>query len=131
MSVDTAIKSAMSDVPGALAAGIVDMGSGMLVGIKTVDSHPQTVLDLLASATKELFEGEMVTQIENLFKRARGVESDERYFQEIMVSSTNLWHYFGRFKSQPNAVLCVVSGMDVNVGLFIMKARNIAHTDTP
>ncbi len=130
MSVETAIKSAMGDVPGALAAGVVDMGSGMLVGVKTVDSHPQAVLDLVASATKELYEGQMVTQIEDLFKKARGVESDERYFQEIIISSTNLWHYFCRFKSQVNAVLVVVSPMDVNVGLFIMKAREIAHSET-
>ncbi|MDH5760541.1 MAG: hypothetical protein OEZ65_13205 [Gemmatimonadota bacterium] len=130
MSVDTAMKSAMASVPGALAAGIVDMGSGMLVGIKTVDSHPQAVLDVLASATKEIFEGQMVTQIENLFKKARGVESNERYFKEILVSSTNLWHYFGRLKKQPNAVLGIVAGGDTNVGLFLMKARAICESET-
>lgn len=129
MSVDTAIKTAMSDVPGALAAGVVDMGSGMLVGVKTVDSHPQAVLDLVASATKELFEGQMVTQIEDIFKKQRGVESDERYFQEILVSSSNLWHYFSRFKGNPAAVLVVVSPADVNVGMFLMKARSIAESE--
>lgn len=130
MPADTIMKRALAEVPAAVAAGIVDMGSGMLVGVKTVDSHPQAVLDLLASATKELFEGAMVTQIETVFKQARGVTDDERYFQEMLVSSTHLWHYFARLKSNPNAVVCIVCRSDANVGLVLMKARDIASSET-
>ncbi len=130
MSIENTIRSAMTDVPKAVAAGLVDMGSGMMLNIKTVDSHPQAVLDILAPATKEMFEGDMVTTIENLFKKGRGVESAEHYFQEILVASTNLWHYFGRLKSNQQVVLCVVCRADVNLGMLVMKARNIAHTAT-
>lgn len=104
---------------------IVDMGSGMILGVKTVDSHPQAVLDLLATATTDLFEGKTVTKIEDIFKKARGVKSDERYFQEILVASTNLWHYFGRSKDHPNIVTCVVTRTDVNIGMLLMKSREI------
>ena len=52
MSVDTILVKLMNDVPKAVAAGVVDMGTGMLLGVKTVDSHPQEVLDLVAAATK-------------------------------------------------------------------------------
>ncbi len=127
MSVDDAVKRAMSEVPKAVAAGLVDMGSGMMLGIKSVDSHPQSVLDILAPATKEMFEGEMVLAIEKLFKKARGVENNERSFQEILVSSTNLWHYFGRLKTAPTVVMAVVCRGDVNLGLLVMKARQIAE----
>lgn len=130
MSVEETIRTAMTDVPKAVATGLVDMGSGMMLSIKTVDSHPQAVLDILAPATKEMFEGEMVTTIENLFKRARGVNSTEHYFQEILVSSTHLWHYFGRLKSNQQVVLAVVCRADVNLGLLVMKARQIAQTAT-
>lgn len=128
MSAEAAIKSAMDDVPKAVAAGIVDMASGMMLSMKTLDSHPQAVIDVLAPATKELFEGDMVLHIENLFKKARGVESDERYFREIMISSKNLWHYFGRFDSNSQIVLCVVARGDVNMGMFLVKARQICAT---
>jgi len=77
-----------------------------------------------------LFEGDMVTQIENIFKKQRGISTKERYFQEILVSSTNLWHYFGRLKSNPAVVLTVVARADVNVGMFLMKSRNLAHNGT-
>ena len=98
MSVDTILVKLMNDVPKAVAAGVVDMGTGMLLGVKTVDSHPQEVLDLVAAATKDLFEGDNVTQIENTFKRVRGIKSDERYFKEIVVMSTNLVHIFARLR---------------------------------
>ena len=130
MSIEETIRLAMTDVPKAVATGLVDMGSGMMLSIKTVDSHPQAVLDILAPATKEMFEGEMVTTIENLFKRARGVNTTEHYFQEILVSSTHLWHYFGRLKSNQQVVLAVVCRADVNLGLLVMKARQIAQTAT-
>lgn len=106
------------------------MASGMMLAMKTVESHPQAVIDVLAPATKELFEGDMVLHIEKLFKQARGVESDERYFQEILISSEHLWHYFGRLKSDSQIVLTVVSRGDVNMGLFLVKARQIRESGT-
>ncbi len=126
MSAEQAIRDAMADVPKAVAAGLVDLASGMMLSIKTVDSHPQQVLDILAPATKEMFEGEMVLAIEGMFKQARGVDSKEHYFQEFLVSSTNLWHYFGRVGSNPEVVLVVVTRGDANLGMLVMKARQVA-----
>lgn len=128
MSEETIVKDAINKIPKAVAAGLVDMGSGMLLGIKTVESHPQEVIDILAPATRELFEGDMVTTIENLFKKARGVSSDEHYFQEILISSKNLWHYFGRVRSKPETVLTVVCRGDANMGMMIMKCRELINT---
>jgi len=128
MSEETMIKDSISNVPKAVAAGLVDMASGMLLTIKTVESHPQEVINILAPATKELFEGELVTMIENLWKKARGVDSDEHYFQEILISSKNLWHYFGRVRSKPETVLTVVCRGDANMGMMIMKCRELINT---
>lgn len=125
MNADAAIKAAISEVPKAVAAGLVDMDSGMLLAVKTVDSHPQAVLDLVASGTHDLFQGPNVINIENTFKQIRGVSTKEHYFQEIIISSTNLWHFFGRLKNQPSVVLIVVTRQDVNLGLVLMKAREI------
>lgn len=128
MSADAIVREALKEVPKAVAAGVVDMASGMMLSISTVDSHPQQVLDLLAPATKELFEGEIVMQIEKLFKKSRGVVNDERYFQEILISSSHLWHYFGRIKSNSQTILCIVARGDVNMGLFLLKARQLRES---
>ncbi len=130
MSVDTIIESCMKDVPKAVAAGVVDLDTGILFGIKTVDSHPQEVVDLLAPATKDLYEGENVVSIENIFKKARGVKGNEHYFNQIIVFSQHLLHYFSRLDSNDRAVMCVVCSADANVGMVLAKAKAIATSET-
>ncbi|MFC3217139.1 hypothetical protein [Comamonas sp. JC664] len=41
-------------MPECLAAGYVDVATGMLLAIRTVDSHPREVIDLVAAATADL-----------------------------------------------------------------------------
>lgn len=126
MNVNDGIADAMKNVPKAVAAGVVDMNSGLLLGIKTTSSHPQEVFDLLAAATQDMFEGENVTSIENIFKKARGVKTNERYFQEIIVTSKNLIHFFSRIPSSASTVMAVVCSNDANIGLVLVKGREIA-----
>jgi hypothetical protein len=130
MSVETILTKTMADVPKAVAAGVVDLSTGMLLGVKTVDSHPQEVLDLVSAATKDLFEGDNVTAIEDTFKRIRGVNTSERYFKEILVMSTNLLHIFARLKRYEAAVIVVVCRADANIGLALMKMRAISAAET-
>ena len=88
------------------------------------------VLDLVSAATKDLFEGDNVTAIENTFKRIRGVQTNERYFKEIVVLSTNLVHVFARLKSMQSMVVVAVGRSDANLGLALMKMRSICGSET-
>ena len=54
MSLDSVLTQAAASVPECLAAGYVDAASGMLLSIRTVDSHPREVIDLVAAATADL-----------------------------------------------------------------------------
>ncbi len=96
----------------------------MLLGIKTVDSHPQEVLEMLAAATADLFQGPNVVTIENMFKKSRGVPLDDfHYFQEIIVNSENLIHIFMRTKENQNHVVTFVCRKSANLGMVLTKAR--------
>ncbi len=128
MNVNDGLNAALKNVPKAVAAGIVDMESGMMLGIKTTESHPQEVFDFLAAATKDMFEGENVTTIEDIFKKARGVKTKEHYFQEIIVTSHNLLHFFTRLPGQQSIVFAVVCSKDANVGLMLVKGREAAKS---
>lgn len=123
MSLDKALADIMKNVPECIAAGWVDMNTGMLLGIKTVDSHPQEVLDVVAAATTDLFQGANVTSIEQMFKRARGVTSDDHYFREVIVMSQNLIHVFARGKRLVDQVLVVVTRVSANLDMVITKSR--------
>lgn len=124
MSLDTAIQKAVTTIPECVAAGYVDMSTGMLLGVKTVDSHPQQVLDLVSAATADLFQGPNVVAIEKSFKKARGLSDDgHHYFQEIIVFSDNLLHVFLRGQKYPDHAVTFVCRRSANIGMVLTKSR--------
>lgn len=125
MSLDAKLASVISTIPECVAGGYVDIGSGMLLSVKTVDSHPQEVVSLVAAATADLFAGQNITMIETMFKKARGVANDpgHHYFQEIIVNSDNLIHVFLRGKKYSDYVSVFVCRKTANMGMVLTKAR--------
>lgn len=124
MSLDQELNAIQKAVPECVAVGFVDIKTGMLLGIKTVDSHPQEVIDLVAAATGDLYQGPNVAMIEKMFRRARGVSEDgHHYFQEIIVLSDNLIHLFQRCKRRQDMVLVTVCRASANLGMVLAKSR--------
>jgi hypothetical protein len=124
-NLDNMLQKAVSTVPDCIAAGYIDLSSGMLLGLKSVDSHPREVIELLAAATADLFQGPSVQAIEKLFRSARGVpENGQHYFQEVLVNSDNMIHVFLRGKRQQQ-VACFVCRKGANLGMVLTKARMV------
>ncbi len=127
MALDQAVKKSVANIPECVAIGYVDMNTGMLMSVQTVDSHPQEVLDLVAAATADLFQGQSVTTIERLFRKSRGQqENGVHYFREIVVFSENLLHLFIRSKKYPNQAAVFVCRATVNIGMALTKSRLVA-----
>lgn len=124
MSLDDALQTTMSTIPECLASGYVDMDTGMLLGVQTADSHQQEVLDTLAAATADLFQGASVGQIEKILKSSRGSDKDEaHYFQEMLIFSESHLHVFMRTKRYPSHVVYYVCRRSANPGMVLTKAR--------
>ncbi|MDH5632806.1 MAG: hypothetical protein OEZ10_07400 [Gammaproteobacteria bacterium] len=126
MSLDKALNDAIAQIPECVAAGYVDLSSGMLLGVKTVDSHPGEVLEIVAAATADMYQGSNVTMIENMFKKSRGVPTGDghHYFQEMMVLSDNLLHIFSRCKGNEDHVCVFVCRKSANMGMALAKVRS-------
>lgn len=124
-NLDNMLQKAVTSIPDCVAAGYVDLSSGMVLSIKTVDSHPAEVFELLAAATTDLFQGPNVSAIEKIFRKARGLpeNNDHHYFQEIIVNSDNLIHVFLRSKKTEDQVACFVCRKSANLGMVLTKAR--------
>ncbi len=120
----SALQTAITGIPECLAAGYIDLSSGMLLGIRTVDSQPAEVVELLAAATADLFQGSNVRLIEGIFKKARGLKDDNHhYFQEFIINSDNLIHIFIRGKNEEH-VACFVCRKSANLGMALTKSRS-------
>jgi len=123
---DNALQKGIATVPECVAAGYVDLSSGMLLSVKTVDSHPREVLELLAAATSDMFQGPNVVTIERLFKKARGLKDDgHHYFNEMIVNSDNLIHVFARGKTNDEHVIAFVCRKTANMGMVLTKVRSL------
>ena len=121
---NNALQTAITSIPECLSAGYIDLSSGMLLGIRSVDSQPAEVVELLAAATADLYQGTNVRMIESMFKKARGLKEDgHHYFQEIIINSDNLIHVFLRGKNEEQ-VACFVCRKSANLGMAITKARS-------
>lgn len=124
MQLDKMLGQVLVRVPDCVAVGFVNMESGLLLQAKTVDSHPEEVLDVVAAATGDLFQGENVRLIERMFDKSRGTSAAPTgYFKEIYVLSDNLLHIFLRGKRDPTNALVVVCRRSVVLGMAMAKAR--------
>jgi hypothetical protein len=121
--VGTTVKNFRQSIPDYVASGVVDMTTGMLLGVDTVDDHPREVLDMLAAATFDLFQGRSVSTIEDVWNRRRGTGQEVHYFQEILVNSHNLVHLFMRGNASVNIVSAVICRRTVNLGMLFAQAR--------
>jgi hypothetical protein len=121
--VSDAVKEFRTSVPDCLASAIIDMSTGMLLAVDTVDSHPDEVLDLLAAATFDIFQGRNVVMIEEIFNQRRGVRTADHYFQEILINSQNLVHLFMRSATNAEIVVAVVCRRTVNIGMLFAQSR--------
>ncbi|GAB2612013.1 hypothetical protein Aab01nite_67580 [Paractinoplanes abujensis] len=117
-----AVKQFRAQVPECVGAGLVDMSTGMLLAADTLDEHPGEVLDLLAAATFDLFQGRNVVMIEDIFKARYGVLDDRHYFQEFMAQSDSHVHVFLRSYNQDIAAV-VVARKTANTGMILTQSR--------
>ena len=123
MSLDEALTDIVNNVPECIATGWIDLSTGALLGVKTLDRHPQEVIDLVAAATTDILRGSNVVAIEQMFNQTRGVTAAEHYFREIIVMSQNLIHMFVRGKTPGDQVLVIITRVSANLGMVITRTR--------
>jgi hypothetical protein len=115
------IDEAMATLPKAVAVGVVDLGLRALLGMRTVDNQPATVIARLGTATRDFFSQRYFTASEEAL--CAGSEPQPR---QIVVLSANLVHLFARLEQRPQAVLVAVCRADTNLGLALTRLRTLA-----
>jgi hypothetical protein len=120
-----AVDDLRTHIPACIGAGVVDLSTGLMIAVDTTDNHPRVVLDMLAEATVDIFQGRNVVMIEEMFKRQRGVKDDHHYFQEILINSEYLCHLFIRSRAIPDIVAVAVSLNTADMGQMFIQTRAV------
>jgi len=99
-----------------LAVGVVDLNTGMLMGVHhSVPYFTQAYLDAVAAAAVEMFRGKNVRRVEELLSGQRG-EAIKDSFEEIFISSPKVFHFMATIKDK-GAVVVMVTKKTVNQGM--------------
>lgn len=123
-TVEQALQNAIGKIPDCLGVGLVDMREGLLLGAKTLGNHPQEILDLTAAATKDMFLGDNIRTIEELFRKARGDEAAaSAAVTMFMFKTSRTLHLFFRSEKRPSLVLVVICKITANLGMALMKGQ--------
>lgn len=109
-------KSTLEKVDDCLAVGVVDLNTGMLMGVHhTVPYFTQAYLDAVAAAAVEMFRGKTVRRIEELISSHRG-EQVKDSFEEVFISSPKTFHFMTVIKDK-GAVVVMITKKTTNQGM--------------
>ena len=114
---DDACKKVVESVDGAVACGVVDLDTGMLLGIHNSSQYTQTLNEVVAAATMDVFRGPNVSKIEQMVRAHRGqTEDGAHYFDEIHITSRHNFHFAKSLKGG-KAVVMLVTKKTTNIGM--------------
>jgi hypothetical protein len=115
--IDDACRDVVGSVDGAVACGVVDLDTGMLLGIHNAAQYTSTLNEVVAAATMDLFRGANVGRVEQMVRSHRGVpENGDHYFTEMHITSANNYHFAKTLKGG-KAVMMLVTKKTTNIGM--------------
>ena len=129
--IDDACKTVVENVDGAVACGVVDLETGMLLGIHNASSYTQTLNEVVAAATMDMFRGSNINRIQQMVRLHRGIpENGENYFEEVYILSKNNFH-FAKTLRGGKAVVMLVTRKTTSQGMGWAQLRASIPTIEP
>lgn len=115
--IDSACKDIVDAVDGAVAVGVVDLDTGMLLGIHNNASYTSTLNEVVAAATMDMFRGPNIGRIEKMVRQARGQTEDaSHYFEDVQITSRHNFHFAKTIRGG-KAVIMMVTKKTTNIGM--------------
>jgi CheY-like chemotaxis protein len=129
--IDDACKTAVEKVDGSVACGVVDLDTGMLLGIYNSAQYTQTLNEVVAGATMDMFRGPNVGRIEQMVRAHRGMDEDgAHYFEEIHVTSRHNYHFMKTIRGG-KAVIVLVTKKTTNIGMGWASLKSVIPAIEP
>ncbi|ALG67485.1 hypothetical protein [Beggiatoa leptomitoformis] len=105
------------NVDGALGCAVVDLNSGLLLGVShNVPYFTQSYLDAVAAAAVDMFRGRTVTAVEDMISNMRG-SPKKHMIKEVQMTTDNTMHFMIVIPDKPNSLVVLVTSKKVNLGM--------------
>lgn len=122
-SVTDVCRKVVENMNDGLACGVVDMKTGLLMGIHHLVPHfTPDYLDAVAAASVEMFAGRTVKRIEQLLSVMSRTPVQES-FEEIFVASPRVFHFM-KLVREKNVIAILVTRKDISQGMGWASLRS-------
>ncbi len=123
--IDDSCKQVVDNTDGGIACGVVDLDTGMLLGIYNSAQYSQSLNEIVAAAAVDMFRGSNVGRIQKAVRKHRGVPEDGgHYIEEVQFSSINNYHFCKTVK-HGKAVIILVTNKNTNVGMGWAQLKSV------
>ncbi len=125
------LKQLVSDVDGGLAAAVVDLNNGLIVGAyHNVPYFTQSYVDAVGAAAVDMFRGKTITAVETMMAAQRGDEL-KYHIKEIQMTSDGTYHFMAVVPDKPDYLLVFITRTTTSLGAGWMATRDALKTITP
>jgi hypothetical protein len=117
-------KEIVENTEHALAAGVIDLESGLLLGVAHgVNYFNQEVLDTVAAASVEMFRGRSTQTVESMLADLRGQEPGHSIV-DLHFSTAGTHHFMTVVPGKPDALAILVTRDKVRLGFGWSSLQN-------
>ena len=101
-TLDNILREIVTNVDGALGVAVVDLNSGLLLGVyHTIPYFTHSFMEAAAAASVDMVKGKTVRAVESLLSTQRG-KTIEHSIKEIQISSDHTYHFLSIIPSKPD-----------------------------
>lgn len=116
-SINDVCKDIVANVDGALGCGVVDLSTGLLLGVAhNVPYFTQSYLDAVAAAAVDMFRGKTISAVEQLLSATRGSKV-EHSLKEVQMTTDKTYHFMSVIKDKPNCLVVLITKTTTNLGM--------------
>lgn len=122
--IDDVLQQVVSSVDGALGCAVVDLNSGLLMGVAhNVPYFTSSYLEAVAAAAVDMLRGKNVRAVEALLSSQRG-KTVEKSIQEIQMTTEKTLHFMATVKEKPDYLIVLITNKTTNLGMGWAAVRN-------
>ncbi len=125
MTLDEIARSVVDHVDDALGFAIVDLQSGLLLGVAhNAPYFTQPYLDAVAAAAVDMFRGRTVSAVEQLLAEQRGTPAATHLVKEVQMTTDRTFHFMSVLPNRPEALAVLITGRraDLDAGWAAVRS---------
>jgi predicted regulator of Ras-like GTPase activity (Roadblock/LC7/MglB family) len=114
---DDVLRKIVNDVDGALGCAVVDLTSGLLIGVAhNVPYFTSSYLEAVAAAAVDMMRGKNVRAVESLLSSQRG-KTVQNMIKEVQMTTDKTYHFMASVPDKPDSLVVLITSKSANLGM--------------